>query len=120
LENKNRQKYARNQEKEKKDYIGLFESKEVKDKNQEEIKNSPLQEMELQEPNNDENTKKAKSKVKICKKNKKVIKKTPEKKIPQKIAKITNSQRESFIIKENKKYKVYTSKKGLTIKKTKK
>ena len=68
MENKNRQKYARNQEKEKKDYIGLFESKEVKDKNQEEIKNSPLQEMELQEPNNDENTKKAKSKVKICKK----------------------------------------------------
>ena len=40
---------------EKKDYIGLFETKEVKDKNQEDIKNSPLQEMELQEPNNDEN-----------------------------------------------------------------
>ena len=100
---------------EKKDYIGLFETKEVKDNNQEEIKNSPLQEMELQEPNNDENTKKAKSKVKICKKNKKVIKKTPEKKI----AKITKSQRESFIIKENKKYKAFPYKKGLTIKKIK-
>ena len=37
-ENKNRQKYARNQEMEKKDYIGLFETKEVKDKNQEDIK----------------------------------------------------------------------------------
>ena len=105
---------------EKKDYIGLFETKEVKDKNQEDIKNSPLQEMELQEPNNDENTKKAKSKVKICKKNKKVIKKTPEKKFPKKLKKIIKSQRESFIIKENKKYKAYTSKKGLTIKKTKK
>ena len=46
--------------------------------------------MELQEPNNDENTKNAKSKVKICKKNKKVIKKTPEKKIPKKLLKLQN------------------------------
>ena len=43
-----------------------------------------------------------------------------QKKNSKKIAKITKSQRESFIIKENKKYKAYTSKKGLTIKKTKK
>ena len=63
-ENKNSQKYATNKDMEKKDYIGLFETKEVKDKSQEDIKNSPLQEMELPEPNNDENTKKAKSKVK--------------------------------------------------------
>ena len=67
-ENKNRQKYARNQEMEKKDYIGLFETKEVRDENQEDIKNSPLQEMGLQEPNIDENTKKAKSKVKTLSK----------------------------------------------------
>lgn len=48
MENKNRQKYARNQEKEKKDYIGLFETKEVKDKNQEDIKKFSIQKMELQ------------------------------------------------------------------------
>ena len=53
---------------EKKDYIGLFETKEVKDKNQEDIKNSPLQEIGLQEPNIDENNKKAKSKVKTLSK----------------------------------------------------
>ena len=90
---------------EKKDYIGLFETKEVKDKNQEDIKNSPLQEMELQEPNNDENTKKAKSKVKICKKNKKVIKKTPEKKIPKKLVKLQILKESLLLLKKIKNIK---------------
>ena len=61
--------------------------------------------MELQEPNNDENTKKAKSKVKICKKNKKVIKKAPEKKFPKKLLKLQILKESLLLLKKIKNIK---------------
>jgi hypothetical protein len=66
----------------------VFKTKEVKEKNKEDIKNSPnspLQEIEFQESINDATTKMVKSKEKISIKHKKNIKAKPKNKIPENI-----------------------------------
>ena len=67
--NKNGEVSNTSKEKGKKKSIDFFESKE---KNQEDIKIGPLQEMELQQSNNDSNINKVKAKKKINIKNKKI------------------------------------------------
>jgi hypothetical protein len=51
--------------KEKKENIDVFEAKEVKEKSLEDIRNSPIQEIELKEFSNDAKTKVVKSKKKL-------------------------------------------------------
>ena len=74
----------------------VFKTKEVKEKNKEDIKNSPnspLQEIEFQESINDATTKMVKSKEKIAIKHKKNIKAKPKNKNSGKYLKLKNLEK---------------------------
>ena len=105
-----------NKEKEKEEIIDIFESKE---KCQEDIKSVVLQEMELQQSNNDIDTKKVKAKKKIIKRSKKITKTKPKWRKVIKVQKIKNTQKK-HLIHNDKRNKTYVGEKRFKRKNSKK
>ena len=114
--NKNGEVSNTSKEKGKKKSIDFFESKE---KNQEDIKIGPLQEMELQQSNNDSNINKVKAKKKINIKNKKIIKERPNWKKAKRLRKIKNTPKKC-LFNNNRRHKAYMGKKRFKRKKPEK
>ena len=92
----------------------------MKEKSLEDIRNSPFQEIELQEFSNDAKTKVVKSKKKISIKHKRNNKAKPKNKNSNKMFEVKISQEKFFIINENKDNKTYLGKKISKNKKAKK
>lgn len=116
LQNKNGKVSNTNQEKGKEVSIDIFD---VKGNSQEDIKISPLQEMELQQSNNDTNINKVKAKKKIIKKRNKIFTEKPKWKKTKKTPKIKNAQNK-FSVKNYKRNKTNAGKKRFRKKRPKK
>ena len=116
LQNKNGEVSNTNQEKGKEVSIDIFD---VKGNSQEDIKISPLQEMELQQSNNDTNINKVKAKKKIIKKRNKIFTEKPKWKKTKKTPKIKNAQNKCSV-KNYKRNKTNAGKKRFRKKRPKK
>jgi len=116
LQNKNGEVSNTNQEKGKEVSIDIFD---VKGNSQEDIKISPLQEMELQQSNNDTNINKVKAKKKIIKKRNKIFTEKPKWKKSKKTPKIKNAQNKCSV-KNYKRNKTNAGKKRFRKKRPKK